>query len=80
MPPKDDAVNPKHYAALGEYAAVVVIEKWGKCFSVGNALKYIQRAGTKPGESEARDLKKAIWYLQWKLFLLGEGPDPRENG
>lgn len=72
-----DPVNPRHYADLGEYSAVHVIQKWKKGFNDGNALKYIQRAGTKPGESEVVDLKKAVWYLQRKIFELDPSePDP----
>ena len=76
---EDKAVNPQHYADLGLYAAVYVIRKWGLGFAVGNAVKYIQRAGTKPGESEERDLKKAVWYLQWRLHELNpDNPNPAE--
>lgn len=83
----DDPVNPKHYAALGQYSAVIIIRKWDALrrvmgqeplsFCVGNALKYMQRAGTKPGESEVTDLKKAIWYLQSRVHELDPNePDP----
>lgn len=84
---KDEAVNPSHYAALGEYAAIHIIRRWNEfrkavglepvSFDVGNALKYIQRAGTKPGESEVRDLEKAVWYLQERIHVLDPTkPDP----
>jgi hypothetical protein len=78
----DVAVNPAHYASLGEYAAVIVIREWSRwrCglglapvgFCVGNAVKYIQRAGTKEGESEMRDLEKAVWYLQSRIHELDD--------
>lgn len=85
---KDEAVNPQHYASLGEYAAVIIIRAWSKwrislglepvSFNTGNAVKYIQRAGTKPGETEVRDLKKAIWYLTSRIHELDpeNEPDP----
>lgn len=80
----NDPVNPKHYADLGLYSAIHVIEKWDLGYHLGNALKYLQRAGKKlyPGEeaiaSELIDLKKARWYLQRRIhFLDPEGePDP----
>lgn len=82
----DDKVNPKHYASWGEYAAIVIIRRWNKIresmglepvsFNLGNALKYMQRAGTKPGEDEVTDLKKAVWYLESRIHELGGGPDP----
>ena len=73
---KSDPVNPKHYADLGEYSAVHIIPKWKLGFEVGNALKYIQRAGSKPGESEVTDLKKAVWYLNRRIHLLDPSNEP----
>jgi hypothetical protein len=32
--------------------------------NVGAAIKYLWRAGLKDGESNLKDLKKALWYLQ----------------
>lgn len=72
-----DPVNPVHYADLGVYSAVHVIARWGAGFCVGNALKYIQRAGKKAGESEVTDLKKAVWYLRRRIHELdAREPDP----
>lgn len=84
---KNDPVNPKHYADLGQYSAVIIIRFWNKWrasigaplidFNVGNALKYIQRAGTKAGEPEIQDIKKAIWYLNSRIHDLDPSePDP----
>lgn len=74
----DDPVNPRHYADLGEFAAVHIIPRWGLGFELGNALKYIQRAGRKAGASEIEDLKKAAWYVQRRIYLLDpeNEPDP----
>ena len=59
-----DPVNhPKHYGGEEDpYEAIKVIEAWELDFHLGNAVKYISRAGKKGSRSE--DLKKAIWYLQ----------------
>lgn len=59
----DDLINhPRHYVGQS-----VVIEPIVYCeklpFCLGNALKYVFRAGHKDGSSEAQDLKKASWYL-----------------
>ena len=35
-------------------------------FCLGNAVKYIWRAGLKE-DSKEQDLRKAIWYLQREL-------------
>jgi hypothetical protein len=75
---KDDAVNPQHYVKLGLYSAIHVIEKWGLGYSLGNAIKYIQRAGKKASATELEDLKKARWYLQRHIHTLDpeNEPDP----
>lgn len=65
--PEADAVNhPLHYGG-GEnpYEAIKVIEAWELGFCLGNAVKYICRAGKK--ESYLEDLRKAAWYLQREI-------------
>jgi hypothetical protein len=60
--PKPESVNhPAHYGGDTPYEAIKVIEAWGLGFHLGNAVKYISRAGKKGSEIE--DLKKARWYL-----------------
>lgn len=36
----------------------------GFTFNLGNAIKYIWRAGLKPGANIEEDLQKAIWYIE----------------
>jgi len=56
-----EAVNhPPHYKR-GGIEAIDVIEAWELGFHLGNAVKYISRAGHKGDEVE--DLEKARWYL-----------------
>ena len=61
--------HPQHYGgADNPYEAIKVIEAWmdpsaSYGFCIGNALKYICRAGKKSGASTRQDLEKAIWYL-----------------
>ena len=55
--------HPSHYGdADNLYEAIKVIEAWDLGFHLGNAVKYISRAGKKGDQLE--DLKKALWYLQ----------------
>lgn len=54
--------HPNHYGGDTKYEAIKLIEDWGLGFSLGNALKYIVRAGRK--DSAISDLEKAAWYLQ----------------
>lgn len=60
----EEAVNhPQHYGGEGNpYETIEVIHAWGLGFNLGNAVKYISRAGKK--DNYIQDLEKAIWYLQ----------------
>jgi hypothetical protein len=60
--------NPPHYSDGRNTAPIDVIEDWQLGFHLGNALKYISRAGHKDycGSLELSaisDIEKAIWYL-----------------
>lgn len=60
-----DLINhPQHYGGVDNpYEAIKVIEAWHLGFCLGNAVKYICRAGKKRRSSTLEDLKKAQWYL-----------------
>lgn len=81
------AINhPRHYGAGPEdpYEAIKIIEAWGLDFCLGNAVKYVSRAGKKGGpEKEAEDLQKAVWYLQRRLSQIKKeadsGTPPKEK-
>ena len=64
--------HPDHYQAKG-MEAIDVIEAYNLNISLGSAIKYILRAGKKPGESSIEDLNKAIWYLQREIERNAEG-------
>ena len=64
-----DAVNrPSHYAEGREFETIDVIEDWGLGYHLGNAVKYISRAGRK--DDILQDLKKAQWYLTREIENL----------
>jgi len=65
-----DYVNhPAHYGGEDStYETIKVIEAWGLGFNLGNAIKYISRAGKKGSRLE--DLKKALWYLNREIQTL----------
>lgn len=66
-----EAINhPPHYGGDTTYEAIKVIEAWELDFCLGNTVKYICRAGSKITESEVKDLKKALWYLQRRIQQL----------
>lgn len=61
--------HPTHYGGKDNpYEAIKVIENWNLDFHLGNAVKYISRAGKK--ESMIQDLEKAKWYLERKIQIL----------
>ena len=63
--------HPSHYNT-GKYEAIEVIEDWGlgRGFNLGNAIKYISRAGHKNPETEIEDLEKAAWYINREIERL----------
>ncbi len=58
--PETDPINPSYYTQ-SDVEPIVAIEAWGLGFCLGNAVKYIARAGKKGDRLE--DLRKAAWYL-----------------
>jgi hypothetical protein len=63
----DDAINPAHYKR-GGMESIDVIEAFALNFRIGNAVKYLLRAGYKGGPEQRRDdLRKAMWYIQREL-------------
>lgn len=62
-PIKNDAVNsPAHYTD-GKIEVIDFIEDKALNFHLGNAVKYISRAGKKDPAKLVEDLEKAQWYL-----------------
>ncbi|QII11220.1 hypothetical protein KsCSTR_18410 [Candidatus Kuenenia stuttgartiensis] len=58
----DNINHPPHYQANG-MEVIDVIEAFGLGFHMGNAVKYILRAGKKT-DNPKEDVQKAIWYLE----------------
>lgn len=72
--PKEESNNvnhPSHYTD-GKIEVIDYIEdkKFGYC--LGNAIKYISRAGKKNKDKEIEDLQKAIWYIERRIKELKE--------
>ena len=53
--------HPPHYIGNG-VEVIDVIESWGMGYHIGNAVKYILRAGRK--DDAVQDLQKARWYIK----------------
>ena len=68
---KEMVNHPQHYGGENNpYEAIKVIDAWGldNDFYLGNAVKYLSRAGKK--DNTVQDLKKAIWYIEKKIEKL----------
>lgn len=60
----NDVVNhPSHYTD-GKFETIEAIESWRLGYHLGNAVKYISRAGKKSKDTELEDLRKARWYIK----------------
>lgn len=63
---KEAVDHPSHYNS-GQYEVIDVIDDWQLNFELGNAVKYIARAGKKDESKTIEDLEKAIWYIQREI-------------
>jgi hypothetical protein len=59
--------HPEHYLKDSGHEVIDVISAWKLDFTLGNAIKYIARAGKKHPEKTVEDLKKAIWYISYYI-------------
>lgn len=73
----NDSVNhPSYYTSHSSGIECIEIARH-YCFSIGNAIKYLWRAGLKKEmgledrEKEIEDLRKAIWYINDRIKQLG---------
>lgn len=55
--------HPSHYNQINGIECIDVVEHFN--FNVGNAIKYLWRAGLKGNAIE--DLEKAAWYCQREI-------------
>jgi len=69
---KEAVDHPSHYGgADNPYEAIKVIEAWDLGFNLGNAVKYMSRAGKKDPMKRLEDLQKARWYLEREIMKAG---------
>lgn len=74
---KNDQVNhPKHYTSDPSGIECIDVTRH-RNFNIGNAIKYLWRAGLKEDkdrkliDKQAEDLNKAVWYLVDEIHRLG---------
>ena len=61
--------HPKHYTTDPSGVECIQITRH-RNFNIGNAIKYIWRAGIKDDKKQVEDLRKAIWYLNDEIIRL----------
>ena len=61
---KEMIKHPNHYLKNSGFEVIDVIEAWDLDFCLGNAVKYIARAGKKFPDKKVEDLKKAVLYIE----------------
>lgn len=70
--------SPKHYVDGRKFEPKDVIRDWGLNFNLGNAVKYLARAGRKGDVVE--DLRKAQQYIQFEIdALAAEGKEQKKQ-
>ena len=75
----NDAVNhPSHYTD-GRIEVIDFIEDKHFGYHLGNAVKYISRAGKKDPAKEIEDLQKAIWYINRHITNLRKNGEHHED-
>lgn len=62
-----DAINPNHYRSHPSGVECIQVTEHMN-FCIGNAIKYLWRAGQKGDAVE--DLKKAEWYIRREIERL----------
>ena len=75
----DDPVNhPSHYTS-GSIEVIDFIEDQNFPYHLGNAIKYISRAGKKDPKALVTDLKKAVWYINRYIALLEKQEEGKDT-
>lgn len=77
---KDNINHPSHYTSHPSGIECIDIAEHHD-FCMGNAIKYLWRAGLKSEdgiskkEKQIEDLKKAIWYIKREIKHLSNGEE-----
>ena len=73
----DNVEHPSHYTSHPSGVECITVTRHF-CFDIGNAIKYLWRAGLKKEqgmsnlEKEIEDCNKAIWYIKDHIKMLNE--------
>lgn len=69
---RESVDHPTHYGGDVAYEVIKVIEAWQLGFHLGNAVKYIARAGKKGSTTRKEDLEKAKWYINRYISMASD--------
>jgi hypothetical protein len=69
----DNVNHPQHYTSHPSGIECIQITEYMN-FCLGNAIKYIWRAGVK-NKDTIQDLKKAVFYINREIYRLGGNND-----
>lgn len=72
---KETVDHPSHYGGDTVYETIKVIAAWRLGFLLGNAVKYLSRAGKKNPDKLTEDLKKARWYVDEAIRCAEAGEE-----
>lgn len=63
--------HPRHYNEHPSGVECIDVVE-GLTFNMGNAIKYLWRAGLKESEPPGKDFDKAVWYVRREVALIKE--------
>ena len=66
---QDQVNHPAHYTSDPSGIECIQITRW-RNFNVGNAIKYLWRAGLKDSDAHIEDLRKAVFYINDEIERL----------
>lgn len=66
--------HPPHYTSDPSGVERIQITRH-RNFNIGNAIKYLWRAGLKDQSATVEDLRKAVWYINDEIERLGVSRD-----
>ena len=67
----DNVNHPFHYTS-GKIEVIDFITDQKLTYCLGNAVKYVARAGKKDPNKTVEDLQKAVWYINQQIKILQE--------
>ena len=65
----DPVKHPSHYTSDPSGVECLEITRW-RNFNIGNAIKYLWRAGIKDDQKVIEDLEKAVFYINDEIKRL----------